>query len=62
LTCAETADYPAKVSVNCMIVRSGWARKARRWLSEGLDVHVYFDNDAEGAAPHDALALIERLQ
>jgi uncharacterized protein YecE (DUF72 family) len=39
-----------------------WAGKARRWLSEGLDVHVYFDNDAEGAAPHDALALIERLQ
>ena len=28
---------------------------------EGRDVYVYFDNDAEGRAPHDALALAERL-
>jgi uncharacterized protein YecE (DUF72 family) len=39
-----------------------WAKKARQWLDQGLDVHVYFDNDAEGAAPFDALALRERLQ
>jgi len=28
------------------------------WLAEGYDVHVYFDNDAEGAAPSDAKVLI----
>ena len=39
----------------------GWADKARAWLQEGRDVHVYFDNDAEGAAPYDALKLMERL-
>jgi uncharacterized protein YecE (DUF72 family) len=38
-----------------------WARKVRRWLSEGRDVHVYFDNDAWGHAPRDALRLIELL-
>jgi uncharacterized protein YecE (DUF72 family) len=30
-------------------------------LSEGSDVHVYFDNDSRGRAPHDAVALIDRL-
>lgn len=34
-----------------------WARAIRQWLDEGRDVHVYFDNDAEGAAPRDALRL-----
>ena len=28
----------------------------------GADVFVYFDNDAKGYAPHDAMALIERLR
>jgi uncharacterized protein YecE (DUF72 family) len=37
-----------------------WAQKCRRW-SEQADVVVYFDNDAKGHAPHDALRLIERL-
>ncbi|WP_141007086.1 DUF72 domain-containing protein [Nocardioides humi] len=37
-----------------------WARKCRRW-SNDADVFVYFDNDARGRAPHDAVALIERL-
>ncbi|MFQ5937258.1 MAG: DUF72 domain-containing protein [Acidiferrobacterales bacterium] len=36
-----------------------WAGRIHRWLAEGRDVHVYFDNDAEGAAPHDARRLIE---
>lgn len=40
----------------------GWAEKARSWMSEGRDVHVYFDNDAEGAAPYDALRLLDRLE
>jgi uncharacterized protein YecE (DUF72 family) len=39
-----------------------WAAKIRHWISEGRDVHAYFDNDAEGHAPWDALKLIERLE
>jgi len=39
-----------------------WARKARRWLREGRDVHVYFDNDAAGAAPRNALRLLALLR
>lgn len=35
-----------------------WARKVRRWAREGRDVHVYFDNDAYGYAPRNALRLI----
>ena len=36
----------------------GWAEKIRRWRKQGRDVHVYFDNDAFGAAPRDAQRLI----
>lgn len=39
-----------------------WARQVRGWLAEGRDVHVYFDNDAEGAAPRDALRLMDHLK
>jgi uncharacterized protein YecE (DUF72 family) len=38
-----------------------WASKVRRWAEMGQDVYVYFDNDAKGYAPHDALGLIDRL-
>ena len=38
-----------------------WAARCRAWADEGLDVFVYFDNDAKGFAPHDAMRLIERL-
>ena len=38
-----------------------WAAKARGWEADGLEVHVYFDNDAKVHAPFDALALQERL-
>lgn len=38
-----------------------WAERCRAWADEGHDVHVYFDNDAKGHAPHDAVALLERL-
>ncbi|MFP5346128.1 MAG: DUF72 domain-containing protein [Actinomycetes bacterium] len=34
-----------------------WARRAERWTADGRDVYVYFDNDAKGFAPWDALAL-----
>ena len=39
----------------------GWAARCREWASAGRDVFVYFDNDTKGHAPHDAMALIERL-
>ncbi|MBC9733162.1 DUF72 domain-containing protein [Nocardioides marmotae] len=37
-----------------------WAEKCRGWAEHG-DVYVYFDNDAKGYAPHDAVALIDRV-
>jgi len=39
-----------------------WATRIRRWLKESCDVHVYFDNDAEGGAPHNALTLLGMLR
>ena len=39
-----------------------WATRIRRWLKESRAVHVYFDNDAEGAAPRNALTLLEMLR
>ncbi|WGY04017.1 DUF72 domain-containing protein [Nocardioides sp. QY071] len=38
-----------------------WAQRCRRW-AEDADVFVYFDNDARGRAPHDAVALRRRLE
>ncbi|GAA1154678.1 DUF72 domain-containing protein [Nocardioides aquiterrae] len=38
-----------------------WAAKCRTW-SEQADVVVYFDNDAKGHAPHDAVRLRERVR
>ena len=38
-----------------------WARRIRAWDRSGLDVYVYFDNDAKVKAPFDALALMRRL-
>ena len=34
-----------------------WAGRLRGWLDQGQDVYVYFDNDADGRAPYDAVAL-----
>lgn len=39
-----------------------WASRVARWTdsdAEGRDVYVYFDNDAQGRAPHDARRLDE---
>jgi uncharacterized protein YecE (DUF72 family) len=36
---------------------SRWASEVRAWADAGIETHVYFDNDAEGAAVDDALAL-----
>jgi uncharacterized protein YecE (DUF72 family) len=38
-----------------------WAARIRDWLHENRAVHAYFDNDAEGAAPKNALTLLEML-
>lgn len=34
-----------------------WARRIRDWLDRGLDVYVYFNNDAFGNAVRNALTL-----
>ncbi len=45
-----------------------WADRVRQWRDgtgeDGMprDVYVYFDNDARGRAPHDAVALDARLR
>ena len=41
---------------------SKWATRIQRWLKENRHVHVYFDNDAEGAAPENVLTLLEMLR
>jgi uncharacterized protein YecE (DUF72 family) len=38
-----------------------WADRCRGWIAGGEDVFVYFDNDAKGFAPRDAMALLHRL-
>jgi uncharacterized protein YecE (DUF72 family) len=38
-----------------------WAGRISDWSADGLDVFVYFDNDAKVHAPYDALALMDRL-
>jgi uncharacterized protein YecE (DUF72 family) len=40
---------------------AGWADRIAGWRAEGRRVLVYFDNDAEGAAPRDALRLRDRV-
>jgi uncharacterized protein YecE (DUF72 family) len=34
-----------------------WAERIGQWLRQGYEVHVYFDNTADGAAPVNANAL-----
>ncbi len=36
---------------------AAWARRVSEWLEQGLDVYVYFNNDHEAHAIHDALDL-----
>jgi uncharacterized protein YecE (DUF72 family) len=38
-----------------------WARRVRRWQSEGREVHVYFEGGAADHAPRNALRLIELI-
>ena len=39
-----------------------WAKRLGQWRRQGRDVHVYFDNDAVGAAPRNALDLIALMK
>lgn len=39
-----------------------WADRCRRAAEEGRDVYVYFDNDARGHAPHDAVRLADLVR
>jgi len=43
-----------------------WAGRIAAWAAPvgGLarDVYVYFDNDARGHAPHDAIALADKVR
>jgi uncharacterized protein YecE (DUF72 family) len=39
-----------------------WATRVRGWLDENRDVHLYFDNDAEGEAPKNTLTLLELVR
>jgi uncharacterized protein YecE (DUF72 family) len=39
-----------------------WASRTRKWLKWNFDVHVYFDNDARGAAPRNASELIRMVK
>src|SRR5204862_2395907 len=43
-------------SYNAVSLRR-WAGDIERWIAEGRDVHVYFDNDAEGHAVRNAVCL-----
>jgi uncharacterized protein YecE (DUF72 family) len=55
----HTRKYASNYSTRSL---SNWASRIRNWLKENRDVHVYFDNDAEGAAPKNALTLLEMLR
>lgn len=41
---------------------ASWARRMLAWRHAGQDVYAYFDNDAKGRAPHDAMALIDHVR
>jgi len=40
---------------------SAWAKRIVAWTATSADVYVYFDNDARGHAPHDAVRLAEKI-
>ena len=52
----HTRKYASSYSETSL---QAWAADAKRWLAEGRDVHVYFDNDAEGHAVRNAMRLAE---
>ncbi|MDQ4491528.1 DUF72 domain-containing protein [Sinomonas sp. ASV486] len=54
----ETALYRGGYSDRSL---DAWADRVQGWLAAGRDAYVYFDNDVDGRAPHDAVALLGRL-
>jgi uncharacterized protein YecE (DUF72 family) len=52
----HTRKYASSYSERSL---QAWADDARCWIAEGRDVHVYFDNDAEGHAVRNALRFQE---
>lgn len=50
----HTRKYRSRYAVSHL---RRWAADARAWSRGGRDVYVFFDNDAEGAAVRDTLAL-----
>ncbi len=42
-------------------VLADWAAKIDRWAQQGLDVYVYFDNDADAGAPLNAITLSKMI-
>lgn len=67
---ADTTDFRyARLHGHTKLYHSGyaarsldaWAQRVREWSADHEAVHVYFDNDAQGRAPHDAVALLDRL-
>lgn len=55
----HTRKYASRYSTRLL---ESWAAKVERWRGEGREVHVYFDNDAEGHAPRDAARLLALLR
>jgi uncharacterized protein YecE (DUF72 family) len=55
----HTRKYASSYSKRSL---ENWASRIHTWLNEKRDVHAYFDNDAEGAAPKNALTLLEILR
>ncbi|MFD1146353.1 DUF72 domain-containing protein [Saccharothrix hoggarensis] len=53
-------DHELYVSAYSDLALNRWAARVREWAVD-RDVYVYFDNTMHGAAPHNALALAERL-
>lgn len=52
----HTRKYASSYSERSL---QAWAADTQRWLAEGRDVHVYFDNDALGHAVRNALRFQE---
>jgi uncharacterized protein YecE (DUF72 family) len=50
----HTRKYASSYSAASL---KAWAADIERWLAEGRDVQIYFDNDAEGHAVRNAIAL-----
>ena len=48
-SCTRAGTAPAELAP--------WAKRIAAWARGGSDVFVYFDNDARGHAPHDAVRL-----